>query len=456
MKILVVDDEPGLRQTVSRILGAEGHTVGTASEGDEALTRLATEDVDLVLCDLRMPKMDGLEFIERYTSGGGHALVIAMSAYGDSDTAIAAMQKGAYDYVQKPFRAEEVVLAVRKAAEREKLRAKVEELEDQLSTIRGADEIIGHSASIKAALDMARKVARHPSTVLITGESGTGKELVARLVHRSSPRAEKAFVAVNCGAIPEALLESELFGHVKGSFTSADRDKMGLFEEASGGTLFLDEIGELPSALQVKLLRALQEGEVRRVGATTSQRIDARVVAATNRDLGVDVASGRFRGDLYYRVNVVTIRLPPLRERAQDVPELRAPLPSAVQRPAGSQGRIDLAAGHANAHGLLVARERARAGECDRARAGALRRLDDRARAFAPTSSRPSRRCAGRGRLFGQAADRGARARLDQARARTHERQPHARCRSFSISRIARCSTRSGTTSSEAEARRFN
>jgi two-component system response regulator AtoC len=322
VKILVVDDEPGLRQTVSRILGAEGHTVNTASEGEEALSKLSTDDVDLVLCDLRMPKMDGLEFIERYTSGGGHALVIAMSAYGDSDTAIAAMQKGAYDYVQKPFRAEEVVLAVRKAAEREKLRAKVEELEDQLSTIRGADAIIGHSASIKAALDMARKVARHPSTVLITGESGTGKELVARLVHTSSPRADKAFVAVNCGAIPEPLLESELFGHVKGAFTSADRDKIGLFEEANGGTLFLDEIGELPAALQVKLLRALQEGEVRRVGATTSQRIDARVVAATNRDLGVDVASGRFRGDLYYRVNVVTIRLPPLRERSQDVPEL--------------------------------------------------------------------------------------------------------------------------------------
>jgi two-component system response regulator AtoC len=322
VKILVVDDEPGLRQTVSRILGAEGHTVGTAGEGEEALSKLSTEDVDLVLCDLRMPKMDGLEFIERYTSGGGNALVIAMSAYGDSDTAIAAMQKGAYDYVQKPFRAEEVVLAVRKAAEREKLRAKVEELEGQLSTIRGADEIIGHSTTIKAALDMARKVARHPSTVLITGESGTGKELVARLVHKSSPRADKAFVAVNCGAIPEPLLESELFGHVKGAFTSADRDKIGLFEEANGGTLFLDEIGELPAALQVKLLRALQEGEVRRVGATTSQRIDARVVAATNRDLGVDVASGRFRGDLYYRVNVVTIRLPPLRERSQDVPEL--------------------------------------------------------------------------------------------------------------------------------------
>jgi two-component system, NtrC family, response regulator AtoC len=322
VKILVVEDEPGLRQTVSRILGAEGHVVGTASEGEEALQRLSTDDVDLVLCDLRMPRMDGLEFIERYTSGGGHALVIAMSAYGDSDTAIAAMQKGAYDYVQKPFRAEEVVLAVRKAAEREKLRAKVEELEGQLSSIRGGDAIIGHSPSIRSAVDMARKVARHPSTVLITGESGTGKELIARLLHSGSPRAEKAFVAVNCGAIPEPLLESELFGHVKGAFTGADRDKTGLFEEANGGTLFLDEIGELPASLQVKLLRALQEGEVRRVGATASQRFDARVVAATNRDLAVDVASGRFRGDLYYRVNVVTIRLPALRERAQDVPEL--------------------------------------------------------------------------------------------------------------------------------------
>ncbi|HXY31078.1 MAG TPA: sigma-54 dependent transcriptional regulator [Gemmatimonadaceae bacterium] len=322
MRILVVDDEPGLRQTLSRILGAEGHHIVAAGDGEEALARLENSPVDLILCDLRMPKMDGLTFIERQMGRAQGALVIAMSAYGDSDTAIAAMQKGAYDYVQKPFRAEEVILAVRKAAEREKLRAKVEQLEGELSTIRGGDAIVGHTASLRTALDVARKVARHPSTVLITGESGTGKELVARLIHRASPRAAEPFVAVNCGAIPEALLESELFGHARGSFTGATSDKPGLFEEADGGTLFLDEIGELPAALQVKLLRALQEGEVRRVGANTSTKVDVRVVAATNRDLAADVAAGRFRGDLYYRVNVVTIKLPSLRERSQDIPEL--------------------------------------------------------------------------------------------------------------------------------------
>jgi len=322
VRILVVDDEPGLRQTLSRILGAEGHHIVAAGDGEEALARLENSPVDLILCDLRMPKMDGLTFIERQMGRAQGALVIAMSAYGDSDTAIAAMQKGAYDYVQKPFRAEEVILAVRKAAEREKLRAKVEQLEGELSTIRGGDAIVGHTASLRTALDVARKVARHPSTVLITGESGTGKELVARLIHRASPRAAEPFVAVNCGAIPEALLESELFGHARGSFTGATSDKPGLFEEADGGTLFLDEIGELPAALQVKLLRALQEGEVRRVGANTSTKVDVRVVAATNRDLAADVAAGRFRGDLYYRVNVVTIKLPSLRERSQDIPEL--------------------------------------------------------------------------------------------------------------------------------------
>ncbi|HEY9478874.1 MAG TPA: sigma-54 dependent transcriptional regulator, partial [Gemmatimonadaceae bacterium] len=265
MRILVVDDEPGLRQTVSRILAAEGYDTSAAGQGEEALAMLAEQDADLILCDLRMPKMSGLEFIDAYTGQNGKALVVAMSAYGDADTAIAAMQRGAYDYIQKPFRAEEVILCVRKAAEREKLRAKIKRLEEELEALRGS-EIVGHSASFRSALDVARKVARHPSTVLITGESGTGKELVAKLIHQASPRSEASFVAVNCGAIPDSLLESELFGHVKGAFTGAATDKPGLFEEAENGTLFLDEIGELPQTLQVKLLRVLQEGEVRRVG----------------------------------------------------------------------------------------------------------------------------------------------------------------------------------------------
>ena len=326
MRILVVDDEPGLRQTLSVILGGEGYEVATAANGGEALELLARQEMDLVLCDLRMPGTDGMAVLDAHRARDGKALVIVMSAYLDDDQALEAMRRGAYDVIPKPFRADQVLLIVRKAVERERLRRKVAALEEELSAARGDDValegIVGRSDAVRAVLDVARKVARHPSTVLVTGESGTGKELVARLVHRASPRAERAFVAVNCAAIPEPLLESELFGHAKGAFTGATAERAGLFEEADGGTLFLDEIGELPVALQVKLLRALQEGEVRRVGDNASRAVDVRLVAATSRDLGEEVAAGRFRADLYYRVNVVRLHLPPLRDRREDVPEL--------------------------------------------------------------------------------------------------------------------------------------
>jgi two-component system response regulator AtoC len=322
VRILVVDDEPALRHTVSRILADEGYEVATASDGEEALVRAAALSPAIILCDLRMPRLGGLEMLERYRESGGRALVIAMTAYGDVETAVTAMQRGAYDYIAKPFHAEEIVLVVRKAVEREHLLARVKALESELGHRQASERIIGTSRALRDALDVARKVAPYPSTVLITGESGTGKELFARLVHEQSSRAAAPFVAVNCGAIPESLLESELFGHTRGAFTGAVSDHAGLFTDADGGTLLLDEIGELPHALQVKLLRALQEGEIRPVGGSGTRHVDVRVIAATNRDLAEEVASRRFREDLFYRINVVSIHLPALRERAEDVPDL--------------------------------------------------------------------------------------------------------------------------------------
>jgi two-component system response regulator AtoC len=322
MNILVVDDELGLRHTLTLILQADGHTVRAANDGASALERLPDTPADLIICDVRMPGLDGLAFLDRYKEMGGSALVIMMSAYGDDEAALEAIRRGAYDFIPKPFRADQVLLVLRKAIEREGLRREVAQLHDEIDALRSPSGIVGRSPRIAQALTLADKVARHPSTVLITGESGTGKELIARHIHDASPRASRPFVAVNCAAIPEALLESELFGHAKGAFTGATAERQGLFEEAHEGTLFLDELGDLPVPLQVKLLRALQEGEVRRVGDNASRSVDVRLVAATARDLESDVAEGKVRADLYYRINVVRIHLPALRERSEDIPEL--------------------------------------------------------------------------------------------------------------------------------------
>jgi len=321
-RVLVVDDEPGLRQSLGLLLTDAGYTVTAEQDGRRGLERAVAESFDLILCDVRMPEMDGLTFLRKFREKGGSALVIVMSAYGGEDAAIAAMKEGAYDYLPKPFRPDEVVLTLRKAEERERLRQEVAGLRAQLATGPAERGLVVASGAMQQALALVARVAEHNTTVLITGESGTGKEVIARAIHRASPRAAKAFVGINVAAIPESLLESELFGHVRGAFTGATGDKAGLFEQANGGTLLLDEIGELPVGLQAKLLRVLQEGEIRRVGDQKTRKVDARVLAATARDLEAEVRAGRFREDLFYRINVVVIALPPLRERKADIAPL--------------------------------------------------------------------------------------------------------------------------------------
>ena len=321
MRILVVDDDLGVQGAVRSALAADGHEVRAARFGDEALMALDEFSPDIVLCDLRTPETDGLEFVQTRAVRNGRPLVIAMSEGDDRDAPIAAMRRGAYDHIRKPFGDEELVRRVRRAAEHEQLRSRVRRLEWELGSLREV-ELVGESTGIRAVVEAARKVARHQSTVLITGERGTGKESIARLIHQSGPRAKEPFATVKCDVLPDVLLESELFGHVAGSFVGAVADGTGLFEEADGGTLLLDEVGELPATLQVKLLRVLQEGEVRRMGSNGSRKVDVRVIAATSRDLAADATSGRFREDLYYRVNVVSVRLPPLRERRDDIPSL--------------------------------------------------------------------------------------------------------------------------------------
>jgi len=321
MRLLIVDDDPGLRQSLGLLLQEAGHDVYSKGDAEEALNVALDEDPDVILCDVRMPNMDGLSFLQQYRAGHGGALVIMMSAYGNEDAALAAMREGAYDYLHKPFRPDEVVMTLRKAEEREHLRREVATLRATLGADAVRGDLIAESKVMRDLLELSSKVAAHDTTVLLTGDSGTGKEVFAQAIHRMSSRSSKGFVAVNCAAIPEHLLESELFGHVKGAFTGATADRLGLVAEADGGTLLLDEIGEMPLPLQAKLLRFLEGGEIRRVGDERNRHVDIRLIAATAKSLETAV---EFRDDLYYRLNVVHIHIPPLRERPEDVPALVA------------------------------------------------------------------------------------------------------------------------------------
>jgi len=321
-RILVIDDEENMRHMLAMLLEKEGYQVETAANGRGGLELAQANSYDIILCDLKMPVMDGMAFLQKFQETQLESTVIVMSAYGTLDTAIEAMKNGAYDYVSKPFKPDEILLALKKAEERERLRKENRLLQQSIRQRYSFAQMIGRSSAMQDIFSTIEKVAEYKTTVLITGESGTGKELVARAIHYNSSRADKPLVTVNCGAIPETLLESELFGHKKGSFTDAIRDKTGFFQEAHGGSIFLDEIGELPRQLQVKLLRVLQEEEVKRLGDTQSIKIDIRVMAATTRDLAREVEAGGFRDDLYYRINVLHIAVPPLRQRFEDIPLL--------------------------------------------------------------------------------------------------------------------------------------
>jgi len=324
MRILIIDDEESMRHMLSIILKKEGYEVVSAESGQQALKVLGKDDFNFILCDIRMPDMDGLEFLKnlQLSAFSPQPVVIMMSAYGTIDTAVECMRLGAYDYISKPFKADEIIITLKKAEERESLKSENIRLKKAFQEDFDFRNIIASSPQMLDIFNLIEKVAGYNTTVLITGESGTGKELIAKAIHYNGSRKDKPFIAINCGAIPETLLESELFGHVKGAFTDAVRSKSGLFEEADGGTIFLDEIGELPKELQVKLLRVLQEGELRKVGDSKSRKIDVRVIAATARDLSGEIKKGNFRDDLFYRLNVVPITIPPLRERQGDIPLL--------------------------------------------------------------------------------------------------------------------------------------
>jgi len=324
-RLLIIDDEENMRHMLTILLKKTGYLADTAADGQRALDMIGQAHYDFILCDLKMPNLDGMAFLKQGREKLESTTVIMMSAYGNIDTAIEAMKMGAYDYISKPFKTDEVYLTLKKAEERESLRRENILLKERIREIQESyhfGNMVGKSKGMQDVFHLASKAAQYNTTVLISGESGTGKELIAKGIHFQGERSQRPFIPINCGGIPENLLESEFFGYKKGSFTGADRNKKGLFEEANGGTLFLDEIGELPLTLQVKFLRVLQENEVMPIGESKPRSIDVRIIAATARNLEEDVKKGVFRQELFYRLNVLPIRLPPLRERIEDIPPL--------------------------------------------------------------------------------------------------------------------------------------
>jgi len=337
--ILIVDDEANLRKVLAAMLEREGYTVHAAEDGEQGLSILGCEPVDVVVTDLKMPAMDGMALLERIRERWPEIPVLLTTAYGTVDTAVAALKAGAFDYITKPFEQEEILAIVAKAVRQRELDSA--ELHPRDGE-KGRYDIIGRCPAMLKIYDLIEQVADTPSTVLITGESGTGKELITTALHENSSRREQPLIRINCAAIPKDLVESELFGYERGAFTGAVGSKPGRFELADGGTLFLDEIAEIPAAIQVKLLRALQNGEFERVGGTRTSKVDVRLVAATNRNLEDEIAAGRFREDLFYRLNVVTIALPPLRERPDDIPLLLEHfVESCARRHGRSRPRVD-------------------------------------------------------------------------------------------------------------------
>ncbi len=324
-KILVLDDETNMRHMLDIMLTQWDYEVSTASNGFEGLKKIESQQFDIILCDLKMPELDGIGFLSQAKYKAKDTAIIMMSAYGTIETAVSAMKMGAYDYISKPFKADEIFMVLSKAYERNNLKQENIFLKKQIATFENQyqfGKMIAKNKKMLSVFKLAGKAADYDTTVLITGDSGTGKEMIAKGIHFTGKRKKKPFIPVNCGSIPETLLDSELFGHIKGAFTGADKYKKGLFEEAEKGSLFLDEVGEMPLCLQVKLLRVLQENEIRPVGSSKTKKIDVRIIAATSKNLSAEVENKTFRRDLFYRLNVLPIELPPLCKRTEDIPML--------------------------------------------------------------------------------------------------------------------------------------